>query len=177
MITNIYIQNFKAFPEAEIPPGQLNILTGLNGMGKSTFLQSLLLLRQSYRQNTLNKGLLLNGEYIAHVAKHQAWFEQKKRESLAKSQDLWERREEFFPHLVLCGEVEKQLTRLGIQSKFFAQIIEKLKRLNKYAQNWQGDSYSDFVAKQQYGLNVSGESEGTLKKYGRQRKFRWVRLF
>lgn len=65
MITNIYLQNFKAFSEAEIPPGQLNILTGLNGMGKSTFLQSLLLLRQSYRQNTLlNKGLLLNGEYI-----------------------------------------------------------------------------------------------------------------
>ena len=65
MITNIYVQNFKAFAEAEIPPCQLNILTGLNGMGKSTFLQSLLLLRQSYRQNTLlDKGLLLNGEYI-----------------------------------------------------------------------------------------------------------------
>ncbi len=39
----------------------------------------------------------------AHLAKHQAWFEQKKRESLQKSRDLWERREEFFPHLVLCG--------------------------------------------------------------------------
>jgi hypothetical protein len=39
----------------------------------------------------------------AHLAKHKAWFEQKKRESLQKSQDLWERREEFFPHLVLCG--------------------------------------------------------------------------
>jgi len=65
MITNIYVQNFKAFQEAEIPPCPLNIFTGLNGMGKSTFLQSLLLLRQSYRQNTLlDKGLLLNGEYI-----------------------------------------------------------------------------------------------------------------
>ncbi|MDM8561121.1 DUF3696 domain-containing protein [Candidatus Parabeggiatoa sp. HSG14] len=65
MISNIYIKNFKAFQEAEIPPCQLNIFTGLNGMGKSTFLQSLLLLRQSYLQNTLlNKGLLLNGDYI-----------------------------------------------------------------------------------------------------------------
>jgi predicted ATPase len=65
MITNIYLQNFKAFKEAEIPPCQLNIFTGLNGMGKSSFLQALLLLRQSYRQNTLlDKGLLLNGEYI-----------------------------------------------------------------------------------------------------------------
>ncbi len=107
----------------------------------------------------------------AHLAKHQAWFEQKKRESLQKSQDLWERKEEFFPHLVLCGEVEKQLTGLGIQSKFFDQIIEKLKRLNEYANNWQEGSYDDHAAKQ-YGLNVSGESDSTLNKYGRQRKFR-----
>jgi len=65
MINNIYLQNFKAFPEAEISPSRLNIFTGLNGMGKSTFLQSLLLLRQSYLQNMLlDKGLLLNGDYI-----------------------------------------------------------------------------------------------------------------
>ncbi len=65
MISNIYLQNFKAFPEIEIAPARLNIFTGINGMGKSTFLQSLLLLRQSYLQNTLcDKGLLLNGEYL-----------------------------------------------------------------------------------------------------------------
>ena len=65
MISNIYLKNFKAFQEAEIPPARLNIFTGLNALGKSTFLQSLLLLRQSYRQNTLlDKGLLLNGELI-----------------------------------------------------------------------------------------------------------------
>ena len=107
----------------------------------------------------------------AHVATHQAWFEQKKRQSLQKSRDLWERREEFFPYLVLCGEVEKQLTGLGIQSKFFDQIIDKLDRLNEYAENWQNGSYSDQAAKQ-YGLDVTGESDGTLEKYGRQRKFR-----
>ncbi len=66
MITNIYLQNFKVFPEIDLAPSRLNIFTGLNGMGKSTFLQSLLLLRQSYLQNTLlDKGLLLNGDYIA----------------------------------------------------------------------------------------------------------------
>jgi hypothetical protein len=63
------------------------------------------------------------------------------------------------------------LTGLGIQSKFFDQIIEKLKRLNEYANNWQKGSYSDYAAKQ-YGLDVSGESDSTLNKYGRQRKFR-----
>lgn len=52
MISNIYLKNFKAFQKAEIPPAQLNIFTSLNALGKSTFLQTLLLLRQSYRQNT-----------------------------------------------------------------------------------------------------------------------------
>ena len=106
-----------------------------------------------------------------HLAKYKDWLEQQRRESLAKSQDLWERRKEFFPHLILCGEVEKQLTRLGIQSKFFDQIIERLKRLNEYAQNWQTGSYNKNAVKQ-CGLRVSGESEETLVKYGRQRKFR-----
>ncbi|MDQ3108293.1 MAG: DUF3696 domain-containing protein [Bacteroidota bacterium] len=47
MITRIKIQNFKAFREAEIGLSNLNLFTGMNGMGKSTFIQSLLLLRQS----------------------------------------------------------------------------------------------------------------------------------
>jgi predicted ATPase len=64
MISYIYLKNFKAFQEADISPAYLNIFAGLNGMGKSTFLQALLLLRQSYLQNTLDKGLLLNGNYL-----------------------------------------------------------------------------------------------------------------
>ncbi|OUD11648.1 DUF3696 domain-containing protein [Thioflexithrix psekupsensis] len=65
MITNIRILNFKSFREISISPRPLNIFTGLNGMGKSSVLQTLLLLRQSYRQNTLlQNGLLLNGDYI-----------------------------------------------------------------------------------------------------------------
>lgn len=65
MISYIYLKNFKIFQEADISPAHLNIFAGLNGMGKSTFLQALLLLRQSYLQNTLrDNGLLLNGNYL-----------------------------------------------------------------------------------------------------------------
>lgn len=48
MITKIGIENFKSILSAEIPAGNLNLFTGINGSGKSTFLQSLLLVRQSY---------------------------------------------------------------------------------------------------------------------------------
>ncbi len=65
MITSIYIKNFKAFKEVELSPSNLTLFTGLNGMGKTTVIQSLLLLRQSYEKKTLpDKGLFLNGEYI-----------------------------------------------------------------------------------------------------------------
>ncbi|MCK4763228.1 MAG: DUF3696 domain-containing protein [Candidatus Aminicenantes bacterium] len=65
MITSIYIKNFKAFKEAEISPANLTLFTGLNGMGKTTAIQSLLLLRQSYEKKTLpDKGLFLKGDYI-----------------------------------------------------------------------------------------------------------------
>lgn len=41
----------------------MNVLMGLNGMGKSTLIQSLLLLRQSYEETGLDQ-LKLNGSYV-----------------------------------------------------------------------------------------------------------------
>lgn len=65
MIKFIHVKNFKTLLNASFPLGALNLFSGLNGMGKSTLVQSLLLLRQSYERNTLkSKGLLLNGDYV-----------------------------------------------------------------------------------------------------------------
>lgn len=65
MIDFINIKNFKTLLDASFPLGALNLFSGLNGMGKSTLVQSLLLLRQSHERNVLmTKGLLLNGDYV-----------------------------------------------------------------------------------------------------------------
>ncbi|UUY50381.1 DUF3696 domain-containing protein [Streptomyces yangpuensis] len=77
------LHNFKAFQHAELPLGPLTLLTGLNSSGKSSVLQSLALLRQSYeagglkaaellreaqrlglRDALVNQGFLLNGELV-----------------------------------------------------------------------------------------------------------------
>ena len=47
MITRIIIKNFKSLKNTDINVRNLNLLMGLNGMGKSSFLQVLLLLMQS----------------------------------------------------------------------------------------------------------------------------------
>lgn len=62
MLTKITLKNFKCFEEQEIPLSNLSLLTGLTGMGKSTVLQALLLLRQNFDRNTLGERLSLNGE-------------------------------------------------------------------------------------------------------------------
>lgn len=65
MIEFINIKNFKTLLNTSFPFSSLNLFSGLNGMGKSSLVQSLLLLRQSHEHNTLkNKGLLLNGDYV-----------------------------------------------------------------------------------------------------------------
>lgn len=47
MISHIEIKNFKSLKKASVSIQNLNILMGLNGMGKSSFIQMLLLLMQS----------------------------------------------------------------------------------------------------------------------------------
>jgi predicted ATPase len=55
MIKNINIQNFKSIKEATVELSNLNLFTGVNASGKSTFLQTLLLLRQSYLTGYLTR--------------------------------------------------------------------------------------------------------------------------
>lgn len=65
MIRQLRLHNFKCFEDQTLDLGALTLLSGLNGMGKSTVIQSLLLLRQSYQQRLLpSKGLALNGDLV-----------------------------------------------------------------------------------------------------------------
>jgi hypothetical protein len=104
---------------------------------------------------------------------HKLWIEDKKRKSLETAGDLWDRRQEFFPHLILCGSIEQQLkTVIGIGASYFNQVINRLKLMDAYAENWTSGSFSESDVKKNYGLTVSGESPYTMKKYGNQRRFR-----
>ncbi|MEU5400205.1 DUF3696 domain-containing protein [Streptomyces sp. NPDC005963] len=83
MIDLLTMHNFKAFQHTELRLGPLTLLTGLNSSGKSSVLQALALLRQSYEAGDLavagwlreaqqaglatsvaNQGFLLNGELV-----------------------------------------------------------------------------------------------------------------
>ena len=61
MISKLELKDFKIHENLELSLGGLTILTGQNGMGKSSVMQSLLLLRQSYTQQESMKGVNLKG--------------------------------------------------------------------------------------------------------------------
>ncbi|MFG3056905.1 DUF3696 domain-containing protein [Kitasatospora sp. NPDC048239] len=86
MLDRISLRNFKAFAQQEIALAPLTLLTGLNSSGKSTVLQSLALLRQSYDSGDLAPvgdraaGLLLNEELVqlgtGRDVRHEAYTEE-----------------------------------------------------------------------------------------------------
>ena len=65
MISSFRLRNFKCFRDLTLSFGPMTILSGSNGVGKSSLLQAMLLLRQSYQLGLLNtRGLALNGDLV-----------------------------------------------------------------------------------------------------------------
>jgi predicted ATPase len=65
MITELRLKRFKCFEDITVKFGGITLMTGINGAGKSTIIQALLLLRQAYLTGNLQNGKLpLNGDII-----------------------------------------------------------------------------------------------------------------
>ena len=65
MITEIALKNFKCYKKLDtIQLAQVNLLAGSNGRGKSSFIQSLLLLAQSLDSEKRLKHLVMNGRFV-----------------------------------------------------------------------------------------------------------------
>jgi len=76
MIGSVRLQNYKCFEDQLLGFKALTLFSGLNGTGKSSVLQALLLLRQSFQQNLLQTtGLALNGDLIHIGTAKDALFE------------------------------------------------------------------------------------------------------
>jgi predicted ATPase len=65
MIEEIHLRNFKCFADQPLKLSPMTLLAGLNGMGKSSVIQALLLLRQSYLSGAFERGCLETaGEFV-----------------------------------------------------------------------------------------------------------------
>lgn len=83
MLNRLTIKNFKCFESLDIELSNLNVFAGINSMGKSSVIQAILLLRQSYDMGTIDKGLHLNGELTQIGTGHDLLFRNSERDEVA----------------------------------------------------------------------------------------------
>ena len=90
-ISELRVENFKPFQKQIFKMKALTLLSGLNSTGKSSVLQSLLLLRQSYKQGLLPKtGLALNGDLVKIGTAKDALYEGAGKEDLISFNVFWD---------------------------------------------------------------------------------------
>lgn len=83
MISSIELKNFKSIKSKVFALRNLNVLLGLNGQGKSSFIQSLLVLRQSNTESGRSEGWLnLKGKYVNIGNTKDAFYQYAKKEDL-----------------------------------------------------------------------------------------------
>ena len=97
MLRNIKLTHFKCFEHLDLDCTSLNLLCGLNGMGKSSVIQALLVLRQSFETGELLNGrLVLGGERADIGAGSDVLFEDAERDMVGfvlqddGTADVWE---------------------------------------------------------------------------------------
>lgn len=62
MVDQLTLKNFKCFRDEKVPLGALTLLTGLNGSGKSTIFQAMLLMKQV--EESIDEQIHLNGYWV-----------------------------------------------------------------------------------------------------------------
>lgn len=65
MLEKLHISSFKCFESLDLSLGPLTVLSGINGGGKSSVIQSLVLLSQTLGEREWSRSLILNGSSLA----------------------------------------------------------------------------------------------------------------
>lgn len=64
MLKNVHLKNFKCYVDQSVPLSNLTLLSGVNSVGKSSFIHALLALEQTYNEGRIEDFLVTNGHLI-----------------------------------------------------------------------------------------------------------------
>ena len=161
MINSLHLLNFKPFANQLLEFRKMTLFSGLNSTGKSSVLQSLLLLRQSYQQGLLpEKGLALNGDLVKIGTAQDALFEGAKEEVIGfeivwgnHSKGLW--RFKYDKEVDVLNIESEQVSSEVYQSNLFSNNFHYLQaeRIGPRPFN----EMSDYQVRQLGQLGIKGE--------------------
>jgi predicted ATPase len=163
MLNFLRIQNFKAFEDVSLQFKPLTLMAGLNGMGKSSVLQSLLLLRQSYEQRLLDLGLALNGNLVKIGSGRDALFEGATSDNI--SFELGFQSESIKSLSCIYRYDRKSDVIEAIDPSSAAKDLEDISLFSDYFQYLQSErlgprtvsEMSDYLVRQHLQIGISGE--------------------
>jgi len=161
MIISLHLLNFKPFENQLLEFKKLTLFSGLNSTGKSSVMQSFLLLRQSYQQGLLpGKGLALNGDLVNVGTARDALFEGAK-EDLIAFDIVWENNSEG----IWCFKYNQEVDVLNIRME---QVTPEVYKYNLFGNNFHYlqaerlgprpfNEMSDYQVRQLGQLGIKGE--------------------
>ncbi len=162
MIRLLNLINFKPFANQLLEFRPLTLLSGLNSTGKSSVIQSLLLLRQSYQQGLLPMiGLALNGDLVCIGRAQDALFEGAGEEESIGFDLTWDNAEKG----VWRFNYDREVDVLNLASAPIAQEVYQSSLFNKNFHYLQAErmgprpffEMSDFQVRQLGQLGTRGE--------------------
>lgn len=104
-----------------------------------------------------------------HIDEHVDWIDKRITSDIHSGTDIWNRRDELFPHLQFCDSAGEQLDAMPYGDRMIIPILRSLRELEQFCNGWLDGS--PFNPRAILGV-VSPESEATLKKFSRERTFR-----
>lgn len=162
MITSLRLVNFKPFANQLLEFKKLTLFSGLNSTGKSSVMQSFLLLRQSYQQGLLpGKGLALNGDLVNVGTARDALFEGAK-EDLIAFDIVWENNSEG----IWCFKYNQEVDVLNIRmEQVTSEVVYKYNLFGNNFHYLQAErigprpfnEMSDYQVRQLGQLGIKGE--------------------
>lgn len=77
-----------------------------------------------------------HASFNIHVEDHVEWIQDKIQIDIADGTDIWDRREDLFPHLEFCENLAKQIQSLYYGTPILKQVEKKLFELENYCKTW-----------------------------------------
>lgn len=157
MINNLILKNFKCFEELNIEMTELNVFAGINSMGKSTAIQALLLIRQAYEMDSLDRGIYLNGKLTNLGTGYDLLYRNSqtdkisieiKMDNIDICNEYEYASESDFQKISNLKSMENELEKVNIFGENFAYVSAERKGPKKYY----GSSYHEIYDENQVGI-------------------------
>lgn len=99
-----------------------------------------------------------------HVHENSVWIKNRIRTNVTDGLSLWNRKEELFPSLEFCEDVEKQMPSLASGNPMLRQVVKRLSELEDYCKSWKTGAFNY----DNLSYKISPESETRLRQFEKE---------